>query len=277
MAERVRMQALPLGVRQDLAELFAGVGRVAKRAGRRREYRGPCDSAYRLHRGSISHFGPVIVRMLARDFVCGWTISPFPGTRMTVPSIAIVSATSSIRGQFNASSSPMRHPKTDKASTMLMRSYFRASSEPARNARIRSRLSSVSPTLGRGGATAPERDQLAHRVRLDRVMSLPCRWPDFPDKPIDDGHPEVAQPQAPTAGSRKPTPRVPVSDLRPQRPVGLLVELPEPQLGDHPEPGVAGDLAVEREPAAVAQHRPQQVLRRRPGRARPLHDPVIPS
>ncbi len=70
--------------------------------------------------------------MLARDFVCGWTISPSPGTRITVPSIAIVPATSPIRGQSNASSSPMGQPNPDTASTMSMKSYFRASSEPAR-------------------------------------------------------------------------------------------------------------------------------------------------
>jgi hypothetical protein len=50
------------------------------------------------------------VHVPAFDFVCGWTINPSPGTRITVPSMLSVPASASTFVQSSASSSPMRHP-----------------------------------------------------------------------------------------------------------------------------------------------------------------------
>ena len=83
---------------------------------------GPCESVCRLRRSAISQPGGVIVLMPASDLVCGWTMRPCPGTRTTVPSIAIVPAISSTRVQSSASNSPMRHPSPDKTSTRSRRS-----------------------------------------------------------------------------------------------------------------------------------------------------------
>jgi hypothetical protein len=72
-----------------------------------------------------------MVRMPASDLVCGCTISPSPGTRTTVPSIAITPAASSTRGQFSASSPPIRQPSPDSTSTRSRRSCRPAAAEVA--------------------------------------------------------------------------------------------------------------------------------------------------
>ena len=117
---------------------------------------GPRESKCRSRINSISHLGSVIVRMLTQDLVCGWSISlsrRHPDDRSR--------SRSSLR---------RRLIRGQSTSTVSTRSYFRASCEPTRNA-----PHPVQRLLGqrdlRPGWLLADRRQLAHRVRLDPVMS----------------------------------------------------------------------------------------------------------
>jgi hypothetical protein len=112
---------------------------------------GPCESACRSRSNSINHFGGVIVRMLARDFVCGWTISPSPrhpdDRAFNRDRPGDVADSRPVQREQLADGTTQLRQGFDDVDEVVLPRVLRA----GENARIRSTLSSVSATLGRGG------------------------------------------------------------------------------------------------------------------------------